>query len=151
MQLSDEKSPGWEFSLSIFVGLNGIAFLFMIIAYVLMYRSIVRSSRATHSMRASQESTLAKRMVFIILTDLFCWFPVIVLSVLAITGKLHDPRKQVYVWIAVFVLPINSAINPVLYTFSTSFVRVRTANQNTKTVSGRGASVTQETGKPVAD
>ena len=71
----------------------------------------------------NQESTLAKRMTFIILTDFACWFPVIVISILALTGNLHDPTKQVYAWIAVFVLPINSSINPLLYTFSTPYVR----------------------------
>ena len=71
----------------------------------------------------NQDSTLAKRMMFIILTDFACWFPVIVISILALTGNLYDPSKQVYAWIAVFVLPINSSINPLLYTFSTPYVR----------------------------
>lgn len=71
----------------------------------------------------NQDSTLAKRMMFIILTDFFCWFPVIIISILALTGNLYDPSKQVYAWIAVFVLPINSSINPLLYTFSTPYVR----------------------------
>jgi hypothetical protein len=73
----------------------------------------------------NQDSTLAKRMMFIILTDFACWFPVIIISILALTGNLYDPTKQVYAWIAVFVLPINSSINPLLYTFSTPFVRKR--------------------------
>ena len=71
----------------------------------------------------NQDSTLAKRMMFIILTDFACWFPVIIISILALTGNLYDPTKQVYAWIAVFVLPINSSINPLLYTFSTPYVR----------------------------
>lgn len=70
-----------------------------------------------------QDSTLAKRMMFIILTDFFCWFPVIIISILALTGNIHDPSNQVFAWIAVFVLPINSSINPLLYTFSTPYVR----------------------------
>jgi hypothetical protein len=79
----------------------------------------------------NQDSTLAKRMMFIILTDFACWFPVIIISILALTGNLYDPTKQVYAWIAVFVLPINSSINPLLYTFSTPFVRgkIPTARQ----------------------
>ena len=75
------------------------------------------------STRMNQDSTLAKRMMLIILTDFACWFPVIIISILALTGSLYDPTKQVYAWIAVFVLPINSSINPLLYTFSTPYVR----------------------------
>ena len=71
----------------------------------------------------NQDSTLAKRMMFIILTDFACWFPVIIINILALTGNLYDPTEQVYAWIAVFVLPINSSINPLLYTFSTPYIR----------------------------
>jgi hypothetical protein len=74
------------------------------------------------STRTKQNSSLARRMMFIILTDFFCWFPVIIISILALTGNLYDPTKQVYPWVAVFVLPINSSINPLLYTFSTPYV-----------------------------
>ena len=81
------------------------------------------SKSQVRSTRMKQDSTLAKRMMFIILTDFACWFPVIIISILALTGNLHDPTKQVYAWIAVFVLPINSSINPLLYTFSTPYVR----------------------------
>ncbi|CAB3984347.1 MAM and LDL-receptor class A domain-containing 1-like, partial [Paramuricea clavata] len=77
----------------------------------------------TESISIDMDSAIAKRMMFIILTDFLCWFPVIIISVLALTGNLYDPSKQVYAWIAVFVLPVNSSINPLLYTFSTSYVR----------------------------
>jgi hypothetical protein len=37
-------------------------------------------------------------------------------GMLALTGTYIS--GEVYAWIAVFVLPINSALNPFLYTFS---------------------------------
>jgi hypothetical protein len=122
-ELSSEKSPGWEYSAFVFLGLNGASFIFIVVAYMVMYRTITKAGNAVRSTRANQDSTLAKRMLFIILTDFFCWFPVIIISILALANSLHDPRKQVYAWIAVFVLPINSSINPLLYTFSTPLVR----------------------------
>ena len=122
-ELSNEKSPGWEYSVFVFLGINGTSFLFIVAAYVVMYRTITKAGNAVRSTRANQDSTLAKRMLFIILTDFFCWFPVIIISILALVNSLHDPRKQVYAWIAVFVLPINSSINPLLYTFSTPLAR----------------------------
>ena len=122
-QLSTEKSAGWEYSSFIFIFFNGFSFLYMLVAYLIMYRAVTKTSNAVRSTRMNLDSSLAKRMMFIILTDFFCWFPVIVMCILSLTGHLYDPRKEVYAWIAVFVLPINSSINPLLYTFSTPFVR----------------------------
>ena len=62
------------------------------------------------------------------LTDFSCWVPVIVLSILALVGKFYDPEGLVYVWFAVFVLPVNSSVNPVLYTFSTPKVQAKKRN-----------------------
>ena len=122
-QLSNERSAGWEYSVCIFIVLNGVSFLFILLAYVMMYHVIVKASNAVRSTKENQDSTIAKRMMFIIVTDFLCWFPVITISILALTGNLYDPSKQVYAWVAVFVLPINSSINPLLYTFSTPYVR----------------------------
>ncbi|CAB4001013.1 G- coupled receptor GRL101-like, partial [Paramuricea clavata] len=131
LQLSSDRPSGWQYSVFVFLVLNAVSFLFILLAYVVMYHTIVKSARAVRSTRMNQDSTLAKRMMFIILTDFACWFPVIIISILALTGNLYDPTKQVYAWIAVFVLPINSSINPLLYTFSTPYVRgkIPTARQ----------------------
>ena len=72
---------------------------------------------------------MARRMVFIVVTDFLCWMPVIILSLLSLLGEFHDPEKQAYVWIAVFVLPVNSSINPILYTFSTPLMRKKFGQQ----------------------
>lgn len=59
----------------------------------------------------------------------YCRFGIIVISnffevrffmhfvgILALSG--HHVPPEVYAWAAVFILPINSALNPILYTFS---------------------------------
>ena len=120
--LSTEKIPGWEYSVSIFLGLNGVSFIFIAVAYILMYRTITKTSNAVRSTRMNQHYTIAIRMILIILTDLLCWFPVIIISILSLTGHFDDPNGSAYAWIAVFVVPINSAINPLIYTFSTPLV-----------------------------
>ncbi|XP_048590312.1 uncharacterized protein LOC5511434 isoform X2 [Nematostella vectensis] len=119
LQLSQERYPGWEYSVTLFIGLNAVAFSFILIAYIAMFWKVRTVSRGVRSTQIRTESSVAKRMVFIILTDFCCWMPVIVIGVLSLLGKFPDPEKQVYVWTAVFVLPVNSSINPVLYTFST--------------------------------
>ncbi|XP_064631322.1 G-protein coupled receptor GRL101-like [Lineus longissimus] len=65
----------------------------------------------------NKELVVARKMALIILTDFACWMPIIILGLAAISGKVTIPG-DVYAWIAVFVLPINSAMNPILYTLS---------------------------------
>ena len=125
LMLSSERSAGWEYSVFVFVAVNGFSFFYITIAYSMMFRAATKAGNAVRSTRMKQDSTIAKRMMLIILADFFCWFPVIVLTVMALKGSLYDPTQEVYAWTAVFVLPINSSINPYVYTFSTRFLRER--------------------------
>ena len=123
LQLSSERTPGWEYSASFFVALNFAIFVFILCSYVLIFAAVKKSARTAQTRNTKKEHRLAKRMIFIILTDFACWMPVIVIGVLALAGRFHDPEKQAYVWIAVFVLPVNSSINPILYTFSAPYFK----------------------------
>lgn len=123
LQLSNDRPPGWEYSVAIFIGFNLLAFLFISFAYTAIFWSALKSSSAIRSTNVKRESALAKRVAFIILTDFCCWMPVIIVGILSLTGNFYDPEKQVYVWVAVFVLPINSSVNPILYTLATPQVR----------------------------
>jgi hypothetical protein len=40
----------------------------------------------------------------------------ILLGIMALNG--HEISGDVYAWAAVFILPVNSALNPILYTLS---------------------------------
>ncbi len=46
MQLSSERPSGWEYSVFVFVILNGVSFLFILLAYVFMYRTVVKTANA---------------------------------------------------------------------------------------------------------
>ena len=46
MQLSSERPSGWEYSVFVFVILNGVSFLFILLAYVFMYRTVVKAANA---------------------------------------------------------------------------------------------------------
>lgn len=127
LQLSTERLAGWEYSVALFIALNLAAFLFILAAYIAIVVKVSNSQRKikahgeskTNSSNLKRESALARRVFAIILTDFSCWVPVIIMSILALVGKFHDPEGTAYVWFAVFVLPVNSSVNPVLYTFST--------------------------------
>ena len=129
LQLSSDRQAGWEYAVGIFIALNFASFVYILIAYIVMFFTVKRVSKNVRSTNMNRESQMARRMVFIILTDFLCWMPVIIIGILSLTGKFHDPEKQAYVWIAVFVLPVNSSINPILYTFSTPLVKRKITEQ----------------------
>ena len=64
-----------------------------------------------------QISKMARKMFMIVLTDFCCWMPVILMGILAQCGV--NIPVVAYVWVVVLILPINSSVNPYLYTFST--------------------------------
>ena len=125
LQLSAERMAGWEYAVGIFIGLNFVSFVYILVAYIVMFMTVKNTSKKVRSANMKRESQMARRMLFIILTDFLCWMPVILIGLLSLLRKFHDPEKQAYIWIAVFVLPVNSSINPILYTFSTPNVRMK--------------------------
>lgn len=117
-QMSDKKVAGWEYSLFIFLVLNLASFVVIFISYVSIF-GVVKSSMdemGKNSTKSSNEYDLAKKLVLIIATDFMCWVPIILIGFAAL-GGVQIPAV-VSAWIAVFVLPLNSAMNPILYTFS---------------------------------
>ena len=134
LQLSADKPSGWEYSVAMFVGLNFTLVFFVIVAYsMIIYKSCTSNRRLAQQgtererkMKAKQraadlrrEASLAKRVFFIVLTDCVCWLPIVVIGMRSLLEKSFRTPGDLAVWIAVFVLPVNSAINPILYTFST--------------------------------
>ena len=60
-----------------------------------------------------QDVTLARRLAAIALTDLLCWAAIGVLGLLALGGR--GLGVEAYAYLSVFVLSVNSALNPALY------------------------------------
>ena len=136
LQLSEgTPSAGWEYSVAFFVGMNFVSFTFILVAYIIIFWTVKRAARAVRSTNLNKESAMAKRLVFIVMTDFCCWMPIIIIYILSLTGNFDDPNKIAYVWIAVFVLPLNSSLNPILYTFSTERAR-RSLTRKGKDVTG---------------
>lgn len=64
-----------------------------------------------------KEMTLAKRFFFIVFTDALCWIPIFILKLLSLL-QVEIPGT-ITSWVVIFILPINSALNPLLYTLTT--------------------------------
>ena len=124
LPLTRDKPPGWEFSVSFFLFFNMVCFVIILLCYIGIYITVKKTSRKIRSNRKTQEVKMAWRMCLILCTDFICWMPVIIMGLLSLAGDLIIPGS-VYAWTAVFILPLNSALNPYLYTISTLQLRNR--------------------------
>ena len=79
------KPNGWEYSVFVFVGINGTSFLAILIMYVWMFVSVKKTRAAARSVPLKQELTrdiaMARKMILIVGTDALCWIPVIGLGI----------------------------------------------------------------------
>ncbi|CAN7982866.1 unnamed protein product, partial [Ixodes hexagonus] len=119
LHITNQKPSGWEYSVAVFFCINFAAFASIVAAYAYMYLSIRKSKTAVkrHAARPPKaDSLVGRQMALIILTNSLCWFPMIVMGLMAMSG-VRIPGEA-YAWTAVFVLPVNSATNPLIYTIA---------------------------------
>ncbi|CAO2630711.1 Relaxin receptor 2 [Lemmus lemmus] len=111
------------YSVGIFLGVNLLAFLIIVSSYVAMFCSIQKTSLRAAEVRSHirKEVAVAKRFFFIVFSDAICWIPVFVVKTLSLL-QVEIPGT-ITSWIVVFFLPVNSALNPILYTLTTSFFK----------------------------
>ena len=99
-----KHDSAWGYSFGIIMT-NFLCFLFIAIGYVGLFMASNKSIR--------REAILQKRIARIIATDFFCWMPIFILSFVKLNGVQFP--SIIYQITAVFLLPINSALNPLLY------------------------------------
>ena len=90
------------------LGLNLLCFVAIAIFYGFIDFLTIKSAN-----RLNNDSTINRKIALIIATDFICWFPFIILCFL---HSLHvmDGTKW-YSLFSIVILPINSVINPILY------------------------------------
>ena len=111
-------STGLYFSTAVFLGLNSLCYLLIVGCYVEILRAVRNSSKQSGRARdMTEQIRLTTKVSAIVVTDFCCWFPVIILGILVQTRAI-TLHPSVFAWCVTFVLPINSAINPYLYTIS---------------------------------
>ena len=90
------------------LGLNLLCFVAIAICYGFIDFLTMKSAN-----KVKNDSTINRKIALIIATDFICWFPFIILCFL---HSLHvmDGTKW-YSLFSIVILPINSVINPILY------------------------------------
>ncbi|XP_060234445.1 relaxin receptor 1 isoform X3 [Meriones unguiculatus] len=116
----DTGSTGAQiYSVVIFLGINLVAFIIIVFSYGSMFYSVHQSTiTATEIQKqVKREMVLAKRFFLIVLTDALCWIPIFILKFLSLL-QVEIP-DTITSWVVIFILPINSALNPIIYTLTT--------------------------------
>ncbi|XP_042726768.1 relaxin receptor 1 isoform X4 [Lagopus leucura] len=114
-----ESSGSQIYSVVIFLGVNLAAFLIIVFSYGSMFYSVHQTAIMATEIQnhIKKEMTLAKRFFFIVFTDALCWIPIFILKLLSLL-QVEIPGT-ITSWVVIFILPINSALNPLLYTLTT--------------------------------
>ncbi|XP_016429975.1 relaxin receptor 2-like [Sinocyclocheilus rhinocerous] len=118
-----EKPIAKGYSIGIFLGLNLVAFLIIGVSYSSMFYSIYKTGINATELRGRlhRDVAMAHRFFFIVFSDALCWIPIFLVKILSLL-EVEIPGT-ITSWVVIFVLPINSALNPILYTLTTSFFR----------------------------
>ena len=116
-----DDDPQKNFSIAVLL-LNLTFFIIITISSVALYVINKRSTEKTSSnittdqskkSQASKNSRLQRKVTLIVLTDFLCWVPFIFLCGLHFSEIVNGDKF--YSYFSLFILPINSVINPVLY------------------------------------
>ncbi|XP_021014274.2 relaxin receptor 1 isoform X1 [Mus caroli] len=116
----DTGSTGAQiYSVVIFLGINLVAFIIIVFSYGSMFYSVHQSTVTVTEIQkqVKKEMVLAKRFFFIVFTDALCWIPIFILKFLSLL-QVEIP-DSITSWVVIFILPINSALNPIIYTLTT--------------------------------
>ncbi|XP_063300941.1 relaxin receptor 2 [Pelobates fuscus] len=118
-----EEVGGKGYSLGIFLGVNLVCFIIIVFSYVSMFCSIQKTALLSSDVGSPihTDVAVANRFFFIVFSDAVCWIPVFLLKILSLMHV--EIPGTVTSWIVIFILPVNSALNPILYTLTTSFFK----------------------------
>ena len=120
LPLNNDIYSGSDYSTVVFIGVNSVLFFLIAVGQGAIYRAMWANSKKMTlneeqaKRRYKRDMAVARQLSLVVTTDFLCWFPICVMGLMAQNGlKIPDAA---YAWSAVVILPINSAINPLLYT-----------------------------------
>ena len=102
----------WEYTIAV-ITINFLSFLFIALGYFLIYKFSSKSSKSVRNNKSKdQTAKMQRRIARIIATDFCCWIPICLLAYVRLGIVFSDIAYQIS---AVVLLPINSALNPFLF------------------------------------
>ena len=117
LPVTRKEFPGSAYSSAVLIVFNFVLFMLIAVGQAFIYFSVRANALTTSgSLRQSQDVRIAQRLITIAVTDFMCWFPIGLLGLMASRGTAIG--GEVAVAMAICVLPLNSAVNPFLYTLN---------------------------------
>nr|KAG5690414.1 hypothetical protein BaRGS_026461 [Batillaria attramentaria] len=107
---------GRDYSFGVMIVFNFVLFLLIAAGQAIIFWSVRRNTLSVETTRKSQDLTIARRLITVAVSDFLCWFPIGLLGLMAGAGV--PVPSDFNVVTAIFVLPLNSALNPFLYTYN---------------------------------
>ena len=145
------KKPAWIFSIILFLGVNLACFVVVLFCYIAIFVKVKRSANKVRTAaHRDREIKMAVKMALIVGTDFACWMPVIIMGILSQSGAV-DISPDIYALTVVFILPINSSLNPYLYTLFTSISERRSSKSNSSCLKSLSLRVSTKTTEPAQD
>ena len=120
---------GW---IIFFVIIQLIFWILTSVFYIMLLKAVDKSKRSTRNSAQSRHYAIAIRLSLILITDLLTWLPVYVIVALT----LIDGHLNVFIlqFAIILAIPINSAINPYIYTATGTACFNRLFDFTTKTL-----------------
>lgn len=80
LHIHEPYMTGWQYSAMVFIGINGVAFVIMVVCYAGMFCSIRHSQKVSGR---KIDMAISKRLFLLVFTDALCWIPIIAIKTLA--------------------------------------------------------------------
>ncbi|EDV21082.1 uncharacterized protein TRIADDRAFT_60495 [Trichoplax adhaerens] len=103
--------------LILYCGFTFAVWIIIAVLYILIIKSLTQSRRKTKQSLSNIDKIATAKMVTVVITDLICWLPFYVIITRVLLGYGLDIHTLPF--IAVLALPLNSCINPIIYTIFT--------------------------------
>ena len=128
LPIKSGHSGGESYTFGVLILLNLALFMVIAAGQAVIYWTVRASSltMAGQAARNSSEARVARRLITVAVSDFLCWFPIGLLGLLSSQGI--PVPGEVNVGVAIFVLPLISALNPCLHTLNILEERRRRAH-----------------------
>ena len=123
LPVTRQDFPGHDYAFNVMIIFNFVLFLLIAAGQFVVYMAVRSQSMAEQddSDRRSKDLAVARRLFTVVVSDFLCWFPIGFLGLLA--SRDIPISGEVNIAMAIFVLPLNSALNPFLYSLNTILAR----------------------------
>ena len=123
LPVTRQDFPGHDYAFTVMIIFNFVLFLLIAAGQFVVYMAVRSQTMAEQdeSGKRSKDLTVARRLFTVVVSDFLCWFPIGLLGLLA--SRDIPIYGEVNIAMAIFVLPLNSALNPFLYSLNTILAR----------------------------